>query len=299
MYAWVEVRLPDGSVHELGHGDLVGRLWSAALPIDDARVSEAHALVSLRGGELQLLALRGALSVGGQPLSRIALTPGLRVSLAEGIELEVLSVDLPDDVLALEGDGLPRQVLAGVCSLVTRPRPRLMAGSVGGAAAVFWTTRDAWRVRVGDAEVRPFAAGDAFTTDGRTFRAVEVALGQAGAERTHARGGTPSPLRLVATYDSVHLHREGWPVLALGGLSARIVSELVALGGPVSWEVVAGELWRAKTDRLVLRRRWDVGLARLRRRLEAAHVRPDLVRADGSGQVELVLYAHDVVEDLT
>lgn len=39
-------------------GDLIGRLPGAALQIADPRVSEAHAMVSLRAGELVLLALR-------------------------------------------------------------------------------------------------------------------------------------------------------------------------------------------------------------------------------------------------
>ena len=59
MRAFVRFRLPEGNSVELGHGDLIGRLWSAALPIADARISEADAMVSLRGQELKLLALRG------------------------------------------------------------------------------------------------------------------------------------------------------------------------------------------------------------------------------------------------
>ena len=39
------------------------------LHVDDARVSEAHALVSLRGRELQLLALRGRFAVDSTPRS--------------------------------------------------------------------------------------------------------------------------------------------------------------------------------------------------------------------------------------
>ena len=47
-----------GAVHELAAGDLIGRLPSSRLRFGDARVSEAHALVSLRGSELKLLGLR-------------------------------------------------------------------------------------------------------------------------------------------------------------------------------------------------------------------------------------------------
>ena len=45
----VHLRLPDGRTAVLGHGDLIGRLESAALPLADPRISEAHAMVSLRG----------------------------------------------------------------------------------------------------------------------------------------------------------------------------------------------------------------------------------------------------------
>ena len=58
MRPTVSLQLPDGSIHELGHGDLIGRLWTAALHLDDGRISEAHAMISLRGSELHLLALR-------------------------------------------------------------------------------------------------------------------------------------------------------------------------------------------------------------------------------------------------
>jgi len=47
--ALVWIRLPDGSLVALGHGDFIGRVWTAALVLDDPRVSEGHAMISLRG----------------------------------------------------------------------------------------------------------------------------------------------------------------------------------------------------------------------------------------------------------
>ena len=78
---------------------------------------------------------------------------------------------------------------------------------------------------------------------------------------------------------------------------ARILSELVALGGPAGWEVVAREVWPDEDDAWVLRKRWDVNLGRLRGRLREGGVRTDLVRAAGTGQVELVLRHNDTLED--
>ena len=67
------------------------------------------------------------------------------------------------------------------------------------------------------------------------------------------------------------------------------------LGGTASWEVLAGELWRGETDRDALRKKFDVCLVRLRKRLRKGRVRPDLVRALGTGVIELVLHPTDRV----
>ena len=81
-------------------------------------------------------------------------------------------------------------------------------------------------------------------------------------------------------------------------MSARIISELVAFDGPVAWEVLAREIWdNEDEDRTSLRRKLDVNLARLRRKLRDRRIRPDLVRAAGTGHFELLLHERDVVED--
>jgi pSer/pThr/pTyr-binding forkhead associated (FHA) protein len=71
MPASALVRLPDGSVETLYVGDIVGRTWSAAVRIDDPDVSEAHALVSLRGERLWLLALRRRFTVSGKVVEAV------------------------------------------------------------------------------------------------------------------------------------------------------------------------------------------------------------------------------------
>lgn len=87
--------------------------------------------------------------------------------------------------------------------------------------------------------------------------------------------------------------------MALGGLAARLISEIVAFDGPVSWEVLAGELWPDEDDVHLLRHKLDVTLSRLRSRLREARVRPDLVRSDGFGKVEIFLHTGDEIEDRT
>ncbi|MCB9742705.1 MAG: FHA domain-containing protein [Alphaproteobacteria bacterium] len=297
MRATVRLRLPDGSVDHLGPGDIIGRTWTAALRLDDPGVSEAHALVSLRGETLKLLALRGRFLVDGQPSVDVDLAPGQHLRISQETELVVEAVSLPDAVLALEGEGLPRQVLAGTCSLWCKPHPQLVAGNKPRADAVLWSDGDAWRLR-SEGAVQVLSPDVPFTVAGHSFRAVAVPLAQAAQAWTRAADAIDEPLRIVAAYDTVHLHRAGRPPVVLSGQAAQLISELVAADGPMSWEALARELWRGPVDRHALRRKWDIALVRLRNRLRDADVRPDLVVSAG-GQVELVLMEGDAVVDKT
>lgn len=297
MRAHVRMRSPDGQTHALGPGDIIGRLATAALHLDDARVSEAHAMISLRGRELKLLALRGLFAVDGTPKEEVVLQAGMSLELARGVALHIEEVVLPEALLAIEGGGLPRQVLAGTASLVLKPRPALLPRYQGEAAAHIWDNGERWRIRIGAEPARDLVPGDSWELEGRTFRVLRVDLEHGGQIPTQLDGAIHPRLRIVAAFDTVHIQIDGKPVLALDGISARIISELVAVGGPSSWDVIAGQIWSDEPDRAQLRRRWDISVARLRRKLREARVRPDLVRAGGTGQVELFLCSGDVVED--
>jgi hypothetical protein len=299
MRAYASLRAPDGTRYELVHGDLVGRLWSAAMPLDDARVSEAHAMVSLRERELRLIALRGGLALDGRPVNEVVLGAGVEIVLARGLAIQVESVHLPGFVLGLEGAGLTRQTLPPVASLVTSAGLRLIAGYAEHAAAWIWCTGASWRLRVAGRAARTLEPGEELVIGGELVRAVAIPLAAAGQAPTRAGGGVEAPLRIDASFDTVHVYREGATVLVLGGVQARIVSELVALGGPTHWTVVAGLLWPKDVEPDTVRSRFDVTLSRLRRKLRDARVRTDLVHTDGAGQVELLLYPHDVVQDRT
>ena len=299
MRAYVRLRLQSGSVCELGHGDLIGRLPSAALHIDDIRISEAHALVSLRGRELKLLALRGRFAINQKPVSEVILAEGQVLLLARDLPVWVERVVLPESVLAIEGEGLPLQVLSGICSLTTHPRPSLSPRYLGDATAWIWSAGEDWRLRVPGEEPRPIVEGDVFTLDGRRFSIRAMPLSRAGQGRTEVQGGVAVPMRIIANYDTVHIHRDGEPVFALTGISARIVSELVACGAPVHWLAVAREIWTGDEPEGALRRKWDINLSRLRKKLKDARIRPDLVRSDRTGNVELLLASGDTAVDRT
>lgn len=297
MRAWVRLVTDTGESAGLGPGEIIGRLRSAALCISDARVSEAHAMVSLRGRELMLLALRGRLAVEGKQLSKVALREGLHVQLAPDFGVRVDELVLPEAVTAIEGEGLPRQQLTTVASLFVRPRPRLVSRYDGLAAAWLWSTGEAWTLRVAGEQARELDEGEAFVVEGREFRTVAVELGRAGMSSTRVRGGLGAPLTIEAHYDTVSILREGEAVEVIGGVGARLLSELVALDGPAHWSLVARELWPKAEDDIALRKRWDVTMLRLRRRLVAVGLRSDLVSGDGHGQVSLRLGPGDKVID--
>lgn len=297
MRAFVRFRTHTGSLHELVHGDLIGRLHTAALPLDDGRVSEAHAMVSLREGQLRLIALRGMFALNGEPCTEIALEEGQRLLLARGLEIEVDDVVLPAWVLGLEGPGFARQTLPSVASLVADPSLRLVQGIVEGAAARFWSFGEGWRWQRGAEAPEPFCAGDQVLVQGLRLRGVEIPLAAAGQVATRRQGGVQAPMKVVCQFETVHLQRDNEPPAVISGILARIVSELASFGGPVHWSVLAGQLWPRESDAEVVRSRLDVNLSRLRRRLRELQIRTDLVRTDGAGQVELLLYPHDTVED--
>lgn len=296
MRAAVTFSLAGRGPVELGPGDLIGRMETAALFLDDPRVSEAHAMISLRRGELYLLSLRRMVAHRGRPASEVLLAPGVEIELAQGLVLTVDAVTRPERVPALHSAGLGSRPLGPVASIVLGPPLRVVPRFVPGAAAHLWSTGgDRWRLRIGDRQARALAAGDEFAIGDHQFRVGAVEL--TDAPSTQGVGGIAAPIHLVTHYDSIELHQPGRPAVTLGGVGARLLSELVALAGPVSWEVVARELWRDDVELGELRRRWDVTVCRLRNRLRDEGLRADLLRSDGGGQIQLVLYDGDRVDD--
>lgn len=291
------LRLPDGREQWVGHGAIVGRLVSSDVYLDDAAVSEAHALVSLRGGAFRMLALRGRLAVGGQLVKDVGLSPDTDIQLTPRHTLRVVAVHLPRAMLALQGDGLARQALAASSSLLTRPRLQLWPHFREDAAAWIWSNGVEWSLRLaGEEAPRPLRDGDCFTVDGVALTTSLLSLEGAGGATTVGSVLEVEPLVIEARYDVVHIRRGGVLTVTLSGKPANLVSELVMMGGTAKWEVVAGEVWPG-ADREVLRKNFDVVMVRLRQKLREGGVRPDLVRPLGTGVVELVLHASDQVVD--
>ncbi len=272
-------------------GGLVGRLQSASLRVADPRVPEVAALVSLRGRELYLLALRGGLEVDGVSEDEVLLAAGLRCRLAGAVELEVTRVELPERVLALSMPGQVRELCAAVYSLVG-PELDLVPGFAEPAVGRVWSTAEGWTVDLG-AGPEALRLGRTFAVAGQAFSVVELPVDEAGVARTESR---VRALTLVVRTTSASVQMAGRPPLPIDGLPAELLTELALAGEPLPWEQVAVGLWGRRGGG-TLRMSWDRALRRLRERLREGGVRDNLVRADGKGNFELLLMPGDRVVD--
>ncbi|MBK8265177.1 MAG: hypothetical protein IPK80_28090 [Nannocystis sp.] len=279
-------------------GDLIGRLAAADMVIADPRISEAHALVSLRSRSLRLLALRGALFVDGQDVDAVTLARGLRIDLAEGLYLTVEEVELPTHSLVLCGlvQG-PVELSAPTYSLVVGDDAGervlgLVAGRVPDAVGHLWSSGSRLWICLRDQEAEPIQVGAKWMVEGRALRVIQVPLDGTNDTVTEKSGG----LVIVARYVTVHV-RYGARTAVITGRPANLVTELVRFDGkPIPWEMLARQVWGDR-DRELLRDNFDATRSRLRRQLRDLDIRDDLVCLDGSGNVELVLHSSDRIID--
>lgn len=294
--ASVRFRLPDGTICDLVPGDVIGRLWTTAGWIADPRVSEAHALISLYGPKLMLLALQGRLTVDGRPKTEVELKPRRIIHLADGLAIVTEQVHLPASVFALEGEGCPRQTLLPIVSVVTFPKVRLTKGHHPDAAAVVWTDGSVWKART-EGQDLTLEVDTPFLVEGRPFylrttpRTTDAPFSKKG------RGA--APLTLEQHPNAVHLLRPGETPLKLQGPQAGLLTQLAQHDAPVDWMIAAEPIWPDEPDPQVLRQKWDETLSRLRSRLKVARIRPNLVQVNGRDRFTLSLTPHDRWVDKT
>jgi hypothetical protein len=286
---------PDGARTTVHPGGIIGRLASAALRLDDPRVSEAHALVSLRGQTLVLLALRGALGSRGRWLGECVLRPGQQLLLADGLALEVVDLVLPDTVMVIESDDGRVELGHPEMSLSTAPL-RAEPGSRPDAAAWVWCSGEAWWLQPRGGRPRELCDGEPFTLDGAALLARRLTLAELAVPHTVGAGKLWPPLRIVCFPGHTEIHAEGRPTpVKLTRNSHGLIRETALLTtgrGSVHWLAVAERIWRFG----IPEDNWYTNLARLRDRLREAGLPPDLLRCE-DGQVRLALReGMDVVE---
>lgn len=286
------LRAPDGQRVELNPEAVIGRMASARLRINDPAISEAHALVSLRGSQLKLLSLRGRFTVDGVPAAEATLSRGQVIELGPRVRLEVEEVSVPSHVHAIRAMDLPLCALPPVASISVSGV--LEPGFLREAAATLWIDGEMVWLRRPQGEDERLHLGEAFDAAGQTFVLERMQVGEAGMRATASSFDAPLTLRLF--YDSVQIICAG-RTSSIDGIPARILCELGAIRAPVEWRTVAREIWPRESDDTLLRRNWDAGLSRLRRALFEGGVRGDLVRAAGRGRVGLFLGARDRIVD--
>ncbi len=266
-----------GDRHPAYAGDLVGRGVRSAVPLEDPRISEGHALVSLRADGFFLLALRGTLWTGGRWGSEVALHPGLQVRLAEGVELRVHEVHVPDIILALEGVGDEPLVLRQATWSLRKDPLRVRADFEGDADAWIWRTDGQWWARTGEAEgdIAPLEIGDVVRVGEHALPVVGVTVA-AGREGQTIRTRSAHPPLAIEVLPSVTRIRSGDRMVELAGRSHDIfrhTARLTEERGPVHWTEVAGAIWKVNPTP----DNWYRNRARLAARLRELGLPSDLV----------------------
>lgn len=284
---------PDAAV-PVGHGEFIGRLASAALRIDDGRISEAHAMVSLRGRKLHLLGLRGRFRVRSKVCADVVLEEGLAIEFASGVTWVCTAIEMPTSVLALQfGDG-PPIVPTGTTSVFAGPPVRISPDFVADADAIIWSLADEWRARLPDGSTRPLTPGDTLELPGGRVDVVELPLERAVAPAT--RQTLRAPVALHLRDDGVGIVVGDTDEVFVGGTPGRLIRALAAADGRASWQDVAAAVWVGdRSDPSSLRRRFDTTVTRARERLSALGLSGAMIALDHQGGVVLRLSPHDRV----
>lgn len=297
MTPFARLRTPDGRVVAVSPGGLIGRVATAALRLDDPRISEAHAMLSLRNRRLCLVTLRGSVQVGGLPADTVELQAGMEIRLAADLSVVVEEIVVPDSVLALELEARLTPLSGEVWSVLAGHPPEVVPRLVPRAQAWIWSSGSDWRVSVTGGRPRSFEDGVVVDVGGLRLCARTVSIEALESTPTKSRGRLHPPLAIRITLSEARITPEGRPTLIVTGHGAQILSELADYQEPVRWTLVANTIWPTEDDEGRLRINWDRNLRLLRSRLREHGVRDDLVSPDGHGNVSLRLFPGDTLEN--
>jgi hypothetical protein len=280
-------------VIEVAPGEFIGRSDLATVCVDDPRVSEAHAMVSLRGHSLKLLALRGRFMVDGKVSSEVSLGQGVEIELARGLKLQCLGVSLPSALPGVEIDGMPPFLLTGTMTFYLETPIRVTNGFDPRGDMIFWAVGNRWRASIGREPAREVAIGDRIEHNGVTLQITSHPI--QNASQTATKMSLRLPMTLYNLRSAVRIEREGEPPLLVSGIPGKIFAALLGNEQTMDWRSIAACVWPGDVSlQSALRRRFDAGLARLREKLDSLTTDgEELVRLDGAGMLTLALTAQD------
>jgi len=182
---YVDLRLPDGRCLRAHPGAIIGRLSSAQVRIDHSQLSEVHALLSLRGGELWMIAMRmkiGHHTQNGIKRShRLKLLPDMKIELIDDFIgsyiVEIIDIRLPDfvyqlrierkDQLSINRD-LGELLSNEYYSIIDADAPRLVSGWKPDGLWQFAINGTGWTVHVAGLDAQDLSA--AFSSEVRGWR---------------------------------------------------------------------------------------------------------------------------------
>jgi hypothetical protein len=268
-------------------------MMSASLRIDHPEVSEAHAMVSMRGGELHLLSLRGLLRVDGAPVDQLRLEAGRVVTLADGVDLRVSDLFLPGTVLGIAIDDRPAVPLrAPRYSLRADGRLELFPDLLPDACMVIWSTAGGWRCATPASPGDALRVGQHWQLEGAEITVVALSSEEASAAATRS----PAPLdrlTIESQYDSLCILRPERAPVHVNGRPAELLTEVGLVGTLVDWDAIAQLLWPRQQRRHLRQQSFHRAVKRLRKLLDQHCIRPDLLRTDNRGNWELFLLPRD------
>lgn len=299
----VHLALPSGDTAYMTVGDIIGRSHTAAVVIDDPRVSVAHAMLDVRSGRASLLRLRRSLYVDGVEASSVTLKPGIRIALSPDADLAVTvqTVQVPTHVLSVEGLlPVPVDLYNDLAILPAHERNRPFTVQTRrytpGALAHIYSGDGTWKIHIRGASPEPLFDGWQGQLAGVPLHARARLLGEDDQLDTMA---TVHGIRITARYESVTIDdgTRRRPIV-IGGFPARILSEVIECGGgPIPKKDIAEQIWNSPADRdldeQILCARLDRHLGILRTKLHSAGLPPDLLSRNGKALLELKLGPHD------
>lgn len=225
----------------------------------------------------------------------------MRIRLSDSVELTVLAVEIPDQIMAIMiDDGPPQELCAATYSFTLHPWVELRPTPLFDAPAHLWPGEDGWTILVQGGQVEPVRAGRQWSIANHKLTATTVPVTATSVTPT-AKGYTHLDyLDVEATYTHVHIRRARRSTLTITGNAAKALTELAEIGGSAPWDVVAGEIWKdTPNNREMVRHRWDRMLGRLRELLAEHGIRSNLVVSDGLGNVFLNTLPGDVVSSIS